>query len=109
MRTWAVIPATVLVGLAFGVSASGAPTEPSGQIAYASGDGIRIVNTDGTVNYRIMGGHPVDPTWAPDGSKLFVVSVAGSFVMETVSSDGIETPLHLDRPLPIPWGASWAP
>src|SRR5438132_9704610 len=106
-----IVLAAVLVALALGLPAAGAPTGAVGQIAYgtvgSSGIDIHVVNADGTGDH-VLWPRSRWPSWSPDGSRLVVDN---GLNLAMVSSDGIETPISLsDADTEVPeFQASWSP
>ena len=97
MRALTVL-AAVLAGLTFGLTASGAPPETIGQIAYASNGAIHIVRADGTAD-RMLFGRNIYPAWSPDGARLAVLGVGSGFSLETVAADGVEQSIEIEHPV----------
>ncbi|MGA4992290.1 PxKF domain-containing protein [Nonomuraea bangladeshensis] len=64
----------------------GLAVSPDGsKIAYASADGLKVVNADGTDPVTLIEGDASQPAWSPDGTKIAYVSKADVY---TRNADG---------------------
>ncbi len=97
--------AAVLVGLVLGVRAAGAPSLPTGQLIYAAGAGLRLVNVDGSGD-RLFRDRAFSPAWSPDGARVMVLDGPDIAI---VSSDGVVQSLLAPPSFALPYGFSWSP
>src|ERR1700687_3680943 len=92
--------AAVLVGLVLGVRAAGAPSLPTGQLIYAAGAGLRLVNVDGSGD-RLFRDRAFSPACSPDGARVMVLDGPDIAI---VSSDGVVQSLLAPPSFALPYG-----
>ena len=90
LRSAAHVP-RLLRRLTYSGGYDGAPAwSPDGQrIAFVRGDGIHVMNADGSDAVRLTTGDDNDPAWSPDGRRIAFVRGDDIHVMNADGSDAV--------------------